>query len=76
VGAEHLLIALLREGEGVAAQVLVRLGADLDLVVDAVGDIPRRRPDRDDTEYADVVLGPPALSARYRPTSSTARSAP
>jgi ATP-dependent Clp protease ATP-binding subunit ClpC len=40
VGADHLLIALLREGEGVAAQVLVRLGADLDRVLDAVGDTP------------------------------------
>jgi ATP-dependent Clp protease ATP-binding subunit ClpC len=40
VGAEHLLIALLREGEGVAAQVLVRLGADLDRVRDAVDDTP------------------------------------
>jgi ATP-dependent Clp protease ATP-binding subunit ClpC len=48
VGAEHLLIALLREGQGVAAQVLVRPGADLDRVVNAVGDIPRRRPDRGD----------------------------
>src|ERR1700722_18067334 len=31
-GAEHILLALLREGEGVAAQVLARLGADLSLV--------------------------------------------
>jgi ATP-dependent Clp protease ATP-binding subunit ClpC len=29
IGTEHLLLALLSEGEGVAAQVLVRLGADL-----------------------------------------------
>jgi prophage maintenance system killer protein len=28
IGTEHLLLALLREGHGVAAQVLVRLGAD------------------------------------------------
>lgn len=28
VGTEHLLLGLLREGEGVAAQVLVKLGAD------------------------------------------------
>ena len=32
VGTEHLLLALIREGEGVAAQVLVRLGANLDRV--------------------------------------------
>jgi ATP-dependent Clp protease ATP-binding subunit ClpC len=28
IGTEHILLGLLREGEGVAAQVLVRLGAD------------------------------------------------
>jgi ATP-dependent Clp protease ATP-binding subunit ClpA len=30
IGTEHILLSLIREGEGVAAQVLVRLGADLD----------------------------------------------
>jgi ATP-dependent Clp protease ATP-binding subunit ClpC len=30
VGTEHILLGLLREGEGVAAQVLTALGADLD----------------------------------------------
>lgn len=29
IGTEHILLALVREGEGVAAQVLQRLGADL-----------------------------------------------
>jgi ATP-dependent Clp protease ATP-binding subunit ClpC len=28
IGTEHNLLGLIREGEGVAAQVLVRLGAD------------------------------------------------
>jgi prophage maintenance system killer protein len=32
IGTEHILLALIREGEGVAAQVLVRLGADLNRV--------------------------------------------
>jgi ATP-dependent Clp protease ATP-binding subunit ClpC len=32
IGTEHILLGLLREGEGVAAQVLVRLGADLSQV--------------------------------------------
>jgi ATP-dependent Clp protease ATP-binding subunit ClpC len=31
IGTEHILLALIREGEGVAAQVLVAMGADLDL---------------------------------------------
>src|ERR1039458_10337940 len=29
IGTEHMLLGLVREGEGVAAQVLVSLGADL-----------------------------------------------
>jgi ATP-dependent Clp protease ATP-binding subunit ClpC len=29
IGTEHILLGLVREGEGVAAQVLVRLGGDL-----------------------------------------------
>lgn len=29
IGTEHLLLALIREGEGIAAQVLVKLGVDL-----------------------------------------------
>jgi hypothetical protein len=32
IGTEHILLGLIREGEGVAAQVLVRLGADLNVV--------------------------------------------
>jgi ATP-dependent Clp protease ATP-binding subunit ClpC len=32
VGTEHLLLGLIREGDGVAAQVLVDLGADLNRV--------------------------------------------
>jgi len=32
IGTEHLLLGLLREGDGVAAQVLVRRGADLNRV--------------------------------------------
>ncbi|GIE80544.1 putative ATP-dependent Clp protease ATP-binding subunit [Actinoplanes philippinensis] len=32
IGTEHLLLGLLREGEGVAAQVLVKLGADRETV--------------------------------------------
>src|SRR5947207_11867589 len=32
IGTEHILLGLLREGEGVAAQVLVKMGTDLDRV--------------------------------------------
>ena len=36
IGTEHILLGLVREGEGVAAQVLVALGADLDRTRQAV----------------------------------------
>src|SRR5580692_1040954 len=32
IGTEHILLGLMREGDGVAAQVLVKLGADLNRV--------------------------------------------
>src|SRR5659263_57025 len=32
IGTEHILLGLIREGEGVAAQVLTKLGADLNRV--------------------------------------------
>ena len=32
IGTEHILLGLIREGEGVTAQVLVKLGADLNRV--------------------------------------------
>jgi hypothetical protein len=37
IGSEHILLGIVREGEGVAAQVLVKLGADLTRVRRAVG---------------------------------------
>ena len=36
IGTEHILLGLIREGEGVAAQVLIRLGADLNTVRNSV----------------------------------------
>ena len=52
VGTEHLLLGLVREGEGVAAQVLAKLGADLALIRQTViklltsDEPPPRRPRR------------------------------
>ncbi len=39
IGTEHMLLGLVREGEGVAAQVLVALGADLSRVRQRVVDV-------------------------------------
>jgi hypothetical protein len=36
IGTEHILLGLIREGEGVAAQVLIKLGANLERVRQAV----------------------------------------
>ncbi len=42
IGTEHILLGLIREGEGVAAQVLVKLGADLNRVRQQVLELRRR----------------------------------
>src|ERR1700685_2973860 len=47
IGTEHILLGLIREGDGVAAQVLVKLGADLNRVrqqvIQLVDDLGKRR---------------------------------
>lgn len=49
IGTEHVLLGLIREGSGVAAQVLVKLGAELDSVRRAVIQILAGRPLHDAT---------------------------
>src|ERR671922_2435331 len=56
IGTEHILLGLLREGEGVAAQVLVRLGADLSLVRQQVIEVLAGY-------QAEAGVGPPAPPA-------------
>jgi hypothetical protein len=46
IGSEHILLGLLREGDGVAAQVLTRLGADLGRVRQQVTEILAVRGER------------------------------
>ena len=46
IGTEHILLGLIREGEGVAAQVLVKLGADLNSVRQQVIQLHLRLPGR------------------------------
>ena len=45
VGTEHILLGLIREGEGVAAQVLERLGADLPRVREQVVEVLHGEPE-------------------------------
>jgi hypothetical protein len=47
VDTEHMLLGLVREGEGIAAQVLVRLGADLSVVRQRVIQVLAHDPDRE-----------------------------
>jgi ATP-dependent Clp protease ATP-binding subunit ClpA len=60
IGTEHILLGLIREGEGVAAQVLVRLGADLSKVRQQVTELLHGR--------EESPSGPPRTSPgkRYR----------
>ena len=46
IGTEHILLGLIREGDGVAAQILVGLGADLNLVRHEVIQLIASRPPR------------------------------
>ena len=47
IGTEHILLGLIREGDGVAAQVLVKLGADLNRVRQQVIQLLRGSRDAD-----------------------------
>ena len=65
IGTEHLLLGLLREGDGVAAQVLVRLGADLDQVRQQVSKLLYGSGRRASTQLPDDALaGMDALDRR------------
>jgi ATP-dependent Clp protease ATP-binding subunit ClpC len=47
IGTEHILLGLIREGDGVAAQVLVRRGADLNRVRQEVIELLATPPDEE-----------------------------
>jgi Clp amino terminal domain, pathogenicity island component len=57
IGTEHILLGLIRQGDGVAAQVLVKLGADLNGVRQQVIQVLRG-------SAADVVTGIGAFESR------------
>ena len=71
IGTEHILLGLLREGDGVAAQVLVKLGADLNRVRQQVIQLisgqqptPGRRPLREGVPVTDVPARLDAVEGR------------
>jgi Clp amino terminal domain, pathogenicity island component/ClpX C4-type zinc finger len=72
IGSEHILLGLIREGEGVAAQVLVRLGAELPFVRQRVVEMLSGR-----GEYAPSVT--PVMSESFgerRPSATIRRRDP
>jgi Clp amino terminal domain, pathogenicity island component len=74
IGTEHILLGLIREGEGVAAQVLVRLGADLNRVRQQVIQLLHGYQGKEPTA-AGAALGPRATGAleRFRLAALQAR---
>jgi hypothetical protein len=67
IGTEHILLGLIREGEGVAAQVLVELGGDLERVrqevkriLSTAGPVPGEQAGRIGQPHAMVAGGPGA----------------
>ena len=61
IGTEHVLLAIVREGDGIAAQVLTGLGADLDRVRQQVIELisgqqpqPGHRPSREAAQVTEV----------------------
>ncbi len=56
IGTEHILLGLIREGNGVAAQVLVRLGADLNRVRQQVILLLNKHPAEEPRSEAPVRL--------------------
>src|SRR6266851_4905302 len=62
IGTEHILLGLLREGEGVAAQVLVKLGADLNRVRQQVTQLLHGSPGKEPAAAGAPSEAPPSTS--------------
>jgi len=62
IGTEHILLGLIREGEGVAAQVLVKLGADLNRVRQQVIQLLSGYPGKEPATAGGPAEGTPSTS--------------
>lgn len=71
IGTEHILLGLLREGEGVAAQVLLNLGVKLEEIREEVLNLLGHKPSKPvkDKDYTSVILAIKELC--YYPSKST-----
>ena len=72
IGTEHILLGLIREGDGVAAQVLVKLGADLNRVRRQVIQSLAAAPPAGVTGAGDVEFRLSAVEQRAGITPATA----
>jgi hypothetical protein len=61
IGTEHILLGLIREGQGVAAQVLAKLGGSLDRVRQAVVVLLAATAGQDPREQAPRIGQPPTV---------------
>jgi ATP-dependent Clp protease ATP-binding subunit ClpC len=61
IGSEHILLGMLREGQGIGAQVLIERGVTLTGVRDRLGEVDREQPPEDDpavTAELSEAVGP------------------
>ena len=75
IGTEHLLLGIIREGEGIAAGVLESLGVDLDKTRQAVIATLKAVGAVDAAVVVDVSRGPARRYVRYEDWSVDARAA-
>jgi Clp amino terminal domain, pathogenicity island component len=73
IGTEHILLGLIREGDGLAAQILVRLGADLNRVRQQVIQLLHEQQGQEPASSEDAPGGPRA--GRVPPGAASGRSA-
>src|SRR5438309_8896653 len=72
IGTEHILLGLVREGEGVGAQVLIKLGADLSRVRQRVIEVLSKYPASEHADTARAPADPPRCARCGASLSETA----
>jgi len=60
IGTEHILLGLLREGEGVGARALLNMGIDLEKVREEINKVIGQRPDNLEKAAGDLPITPRA----------------
>jgi ATP-dependent Clp protease ATP-binding subunit ClpA len=76
IGTEHILLGLIREGDGVAAQVLVTLGADLNRVRQQVIQLIHDRPPREGALMTEMQARLDVLEGRLAALEQRAGTGP